>query len=112
MTEYVGTVHKVVEVILTWWQISLAVVGMLLGSYAWWLHQIFSTKAHTELCKVDLVQALADQKKEVLDEFHAHEKREDKRVDEYHESNTREHTELKSDVRWIREHLHRKNGDL
>ena len=111
MQDHITISHKLTELILDWWQVSLAVIGMAIGVFVWWLHQIFTTKVHTELCKTDLVAALHEQKEDILLEIKNHEDREERNLLEHRVVHSQEHSEIRDDLRWIRKYLHGQNED-
>lgn len=84
------------------WPWVLAATGMMLGWIVWAIRQVFSTRAHTEECRQDVMAAMLDQRKVVLNELKAHEDREEKKMQDHRNNNTQEHAEIRADLRWIR----------
>lgn len=87
------------------WTYVAAILGMAIGAVIWAARQTFSTKVHTEACKVDLLAELHAHEKRGKENLQAHEDREEKTFDEFSARNDTKHDQLDGKLDKIIGHL-------
>jgi hypothetical protein len=83
----ISAVHTLIHWLLHHWQFALFAIGSAVGGVVWWLHVTFASKAHMELCRLDVAAA------------------QDRKLELFHKENKEEHKELRQDVKSILAHL-------
>ena len=83
----INALHHILHWCIDNWQFVLFVLGGILGSITWALRSVFATKGHMNKCKSELSIDV------------------DSKLSEMEDSNTREHGEIRADVRQILNHL-------
>ena len=91
----ISWLHTGFHLMLDKWQITLAVMGGLIGWIMWWLHSVFATKETLIACRKDVAKT--------MDKF------KDSEV-EAHDEIKADVQEIKADVQFIKGFLKERNG--
>ena len=83
----INALHHFLHWCIDNWQFVLFALGGGIGAITWALHSVFATKKHMNECKTDLGLDV------------------DGKLDEIESTNTREHSEIRTDIRQIMDHL-------
>lgn len=95
-----GGMHELFHWVLDYWHVSGLILGGLIGGLWWALHQIFTTHAVMDQCKIDLVKTM---EKNIAES--------DKRFKEFNERNDRDHKKIGDSVDWIKNYLIKKGDE-